>query len=548
MSRRPATGWIAAALAVCALAAAPAGAQGPPGSLQSLPPAVDQPAPSDTPTDGVGPARASRVVGAGLRVPLERAWSAELGLVQRWALLTAGRVFAHTRDGRGHLLVALDVRSGQEVWRRYSTSSSVDVGGSPGRLFMADVGTVGLDAASGRELWRSREEGVRHVVEGERLLMDGHFEVVALSAADGGTLWRTETVYSDGPVTVGAGIVARPGGCAVADGVELLTGSPAWHHFEGCSGHARDGAAFDGTVLWMGSRIHSDRGRAFDMRTGAVVARFSGSTPALAAPLGYRLQSGQLVAFDLRSLEVRWTLPLGSDRASAPLVVDDVVFIAAGSDVVAADRATGTVRWSAPLGHPVVCCEEPRLAAGAGHLVIPTEGGLEVFRAPEAPDSGPSEDDPRPPDPGGTTDDPNPDNGHPGETAAPDPAPGRPPDQTAAPRADGSRDAAAAQPSPTITGAQPASSPRARTRLRARVTLSGRRLVLRACTRPSATGRIRISVLSRTRSHPLRDGCVRFTFTLKARDLERLRGLHLRYAGDADHRPVSRMLRIRRLR
>jgi outer membrane protein assembly factor BamB len=470
-------------------------------------------------------------------VPLERAWSADLGLVQRWALLTAGRVFAHTRDGRGHLLLALDVRSGQEVWRRYSTSSSVDVGGSPGRLFMADAGTVALDAASGRELWRSREEGGRHVIAGDRLLMDGHFEVVALSAAEGATLWRTRTPYSDGRVTVGGGIVARAGGCAVADGVELLTGSPAWHHFEGCSGHARDGAAFDGTVLWMGSRLHADRGRAFDMRTGAVVARFSGSTPALAPPLGYRLQSGQLMAFDLRSLEVRWTLPLGSDRASAPLVVDDLVFVAAGSDVVAADRTTGTVRWSARLGHPIVCCEEPRVAAGARHLVIPTEGGLEVFRAPDSADSGPSEDDPRPPDPGGTTD--APDSARPTDDPTPDD------ESTAGPLADGSRDAT--QPSPTVTGPQPGGSPRARTRLRARANLRGRRLVLRACTRPSATGRIRISFLSRLRWRSLHDGCLRFTFRLKARDVERLAGLRLRYLGDADHRPVSRILRIRRL-
>ena len=98
-----------------------------------------------------------------------------------------------------------------------------------------------------------------------------------------------------------------------------------------------------------------------------------GGFVAISAPLGYQARERALVAFDLRTLEVRWELPLPYDvhrTATAPLVVDDLVLIAAGGQLYAADRHTGALRWSAPLS--AMQSAGGGLAAGDGHLVVPT--------------------------------------------------------------------------------------------------------------------------------------------------------------------------------
>ena len=194
------------------------------------------------------------------------------------------------------------------------------------------------------------------------------------------------------------------------------------------------------------------------------------------------------MAFDLRTLAVRWQLPLpyGSHlSATAPLVVDDLVLIATGGRLYAADRHTGALRWSGELS--ATQSTDGGLAAGDGHVVVPTVRGADVFRTASAPVEGPVS-------------------------------------------------------LPTVPATNPLPpQPRTKPTLRGRARLSGRRLVVTVSTSARATGKVVISVGRRSVTRRLVRGSTRVTIRLRAS--ERPRRITVRYGGDARHLPVRRTLR-----
>ena len=58
----------------------------------------------------------------------------------------------------------------------------------------------------------------------------------------------------------------------------------------------------------------------------------------------------ELVALDWRNGDSVWSVPL--QATSAPLPVNDVVYVAAGGAIHALDAATGAARWTAPMASP----------------------------------------------------------------------------------------------------------------------------------------------------------------------------------------------------
>ena len=230
------------------------------------------------------------------------------------------------------------------------------------------------------------------VVDGGRLLMADPGSAVAISTADGAQLWENPTGSEGGAVSTGLGRAFRAGSnSAVA--FDLVTGARAWRQSAGSSGFNQLPAAFDGAWMWV---TGGGDNRAYDMRNGLVTTLFPrGGFVALSAPVGYQARERALVAFDLRTLAVRWQLPLpyGSHlSATAPLVVDELVLIATGGRLYAADRHTGALRWSGELS--ATQSTDGGLAAGDGHVVVPTVRGADVFRTASAPVDGGAEEGP----------------------------------------------------------------------------------------------------------------------------------------------------------
>ncbi len=130
-----------------------------------------------------------------------------------------GRVYAGFSDG---MVVALDAEVGSVVWQAEVGRNRVfgDISVGPvyrdGRVFVgAAAGPLArLDANTGEIQWKIDLEAVSGPAVGERFLVVGlaSGEVVAVSVANGGELWRrkldggipTRPVLADGAVVVGA--------------------------------------------------------------------------------------------------------------------------------------------------------------------------------------------------------------------------------------------------------------------------------------------------------------------------------------------------------
>ena len=523
--------------------------QSPPGEPSPPAPPVDVAAPNDTPGFQGGPSHAGRIAGAGLTVPLEPAWTVDTGRSSVGALLAGGRVFLRG-GGDDRPVIAYDLATGTERWRRPIERYAVydHLAYADGRVFVPGHETLALDAATGAELWRSPAAGEWPVVDDGRLVLAGNGSITALRASDGTRLWEQPTGSESGAVTTGLGRAFRPGSNS-AIAFDLPTGAPVWRQSAGSTGSSGFPAAFDGAWMWV---MGAGDPRAYDLRTGLVTTLLppKGGAIALSAPLGYQAREDTFVAFDLRTLEIRWTFPLGYEPSvTAPLVVDDLVYFASGGQVRALDRATGALRWSAPLSAP----EDAGggLAAGQGHLVVPTVHGADVFRTPGGPPptSGGPGDGGTPTTPGdsgagGTppaSEDPG-DAGTPATTSEPATLPAtidRSPVDT---NTGGEQHAAATSP-PASTPPSTA-APRVRPPLRGSARLSGLRLVVTVSSAAHVTGQVTISTGRRTLTRTLTNGATRVTVKLKAH--ERPRTITIRYRGDGQHLPATYVAKVRR--
>lgn len=496
----------------------------PPTEPPPPPPPVDAPAFDHTPAFQGGPARAGRIAGASVGTPLELAWTEDTGRASQGALLAGGRVFLRG-GGDERPVLAYDLRSGAQRWRAPVTRYAVydHLAYADGKVFVAGHETLALDAATGAQAWHSPASGEWPVVDGGRLLMGSGVSTVALGAADGAPLWEAPTGDQDGAVSTGLGRAFRAGrDSAVA--FELASGARAWLQSGGSSGHQAAPAAFDGAWMWVAD---SHIGRAYDLRTGLVATLFPpGGLVALSAPLGYQVRERALVAFDLRTLAVRWELPLAYDArqgASPPLVVDELVFLAAGGKLHAVDRLTGTLRWSAPL---TAAQSGGGLAAGEGHVVVPTVVGADVFRAAGTPSGG------TPPADGGAAGGGTPpaDGGAAGG--------GTPPADGGAAGGGTPPSGGGQAPSTLAAGGAGATTPapaRAKPALRGQARVRSGRLVVRVSSSSRVTGSVVISAGRRTVTRRLVRGATRVT--LRLREGERPRRVTVRYTGDARHRP-----------
>lgn len=338
------------------------------------------------------------LAGSGVRAPLEVAWRYSGGVHS--PVMGDGKVFTLRRFPAGGELraVALDPSDGTEVWRSepLELTDSSDLGSlayGAGRVYVSTNGQLtAVAAASGAVLWRRDvSEQPWHgdpIAIGDDVVANGFGMGSTAWAHDGESgarLWK-RAVFS-GPLTDAGGRPAIVDDCGGAEAIDLPTGNRAWMHYEGISCNG-DYAAFDGSWLWAEVPGPDAQGRIYDAASGRLVQRFAGLTPAFGRGFGVHLVDGSLVAFDLRSLERRWTVaaPTGERFTTAPLITDDRVNIATDAGtLLVVDLATGQQRWRGDLGATVPHGGMPSyawgLTAGYGTLIVPTPEGIVGLRS-----------------------------------------------------------------------------------------------------------------------------------------------------------------------
>lgn len=275
----------------------------------------------------------------------------------------SGRLFAHTG---GRFFVALDARSGEELWRRaaltpYHSAPTI----ADGRVFVTtdDNELLALNASNGEVVWshRSIAETARVLatpspaVIGTTLLAPySSGEVAALSVPNGRELW-TEAL-------------TRAGGLTPMSTINDIAASP----------------------VVIGDRVyamsHSGVMAALDLRTGQRLWTLPAGgvhTPALAGDFLFLVTvDAQLTAIDRTTGEVRWLTQLRQfenerrrrDRvawAGPVLAGDRLVLASSRGELVIVDAATGVVSATRDLGDPVFVA--PVIAAET--VVIVTNNG-----------------------------------------------------------------------------------------------------------------------------------------------------------------------------
>ena len=246
-------------------------------------------------------------------------------VVPQWGLVFSSH--EQSPNGGGYV-VALDARTGREVWQRRTLAhphSSVAIDVQKGMLFVGDnLGVLyAFEAQSGRELWRRELDRT-----------DGKADIKT-----------TPTVIPE------LGVVVFGAWSGKIHALDENDGRTVWEHDTG------------GRIMGSTAYLPSTH------------TIFAGSP------------RGTLYAIDAEDGETRWTYQVGARIMSSPAVSGDgraVVFGAGNGTLYAADAETGAPLWDIRIGGEV--SGSPTLV-GNQIYVTTRKGGLWALTTHEAPAS-----------------------------------------------------------------------------------------------------------------------------------------------------------------
>lgn len=346
-------------------------------------------------------------LGTPLVLPPSASWSVALPGAVSYPLVADGKIFVLTAGSAagggsyGTQLFALNAQTGAIAWGPVAIPGTYFWSGHAydnGKLFVVnyDGRLRAFDAATGAPGWSVQLPG-QYAFSSAPTAVDG---VVYLGGAgSGGTVYAVE--QSNGNVlwttSVAGGSQSSP--AVSSDGVfvsypcqvyklDPLSGAALWHYSGPCSGGGGRTTAYSDGRLY--ARDPSDPvARIFDAATGVTVGTFSATTiPALAPQTGYFMQSGTLRAIDRATQQTRWSFTGDGQLTSAPIVVDQVVFVGSATGAVyALDAATGALRWTGAAGAAISAPDEHNavqpltgFGVGEGLLVVPAGSTLTAWR------------------------------------------------------------------------------------------------------------------------------------------------------------------------
>ncbi|GHF58018.1 serine/threonine-protein kinase AfsK [Streptomyces mashuensis] len=222
-------------------------------------------------------------------------------------------------------------------WRPWRFRMTNDVWGTPvvadDLLYVTSFEVHALDVASGRRQFKTRDVAWAMAVADSRIHASDGPTLYALDAADGSERWRLSTdgwVYS-----------------LKADRGTVVTGTRG--------GGAQAWEAANGELLWETSGLQTD----FETPDCG---------PVIHEGTVFVWSDGRLRALEARTGAERWSYPVGDAAACGGVPVrlvvapDGVVYVSAGTRVLAIDAARGDVHWR--FEAPAVFLCAPAFAPG----------------------------------------------------------------------------------------------------------------------------------------------------------------------------------------
>ena len=345
-----------------------------------------------------------------LVTPLTLKWSRDLSgsgvVVISYPLIVGGLVFVTTTitPDNVNTLMALDEHTGATIW-------SADLAGDccfanaaydSGKVFV--VKTNGLmtafDAATGTLLWSvtlpnqsfftSPPTAANGIVFTGGSGVGGN--VYAVDETNGAVLWTMPVENGDhsSPAFVGGNVFVSYS-CPNAYGFNAATGQELWHYPSACQNGCEGGGGktpvvHAGQVYVRDSFCTQTNGVVLDANTGTMTGGFnSDRPPAFIGNLGVFLQSGTLVGVDIPSGQQLWSFAGDGGLQSAPLIVNQTIYIGSSSGTLFGLNTSGQQIWSIQVGAPIAAPDEQNpppttgLGAGDGLLIVPTESTLVAY-------------------------------------------------------------------------------------------------------------------------------------------------------------------------
>lgn len=335
----------------------------------------------------MNPAHTGAVTFKTLSLPSSSTWSVDVGGTASYALIVGGRVFVTVAVNGNSQLLALDGATGAKVWGPIALSGYVNAAYDGGRLFVVSGSTTSqvisaLDPATGNSLWSATVPGgwfTEPPVAAYGIVYAINAGLVtAFDETNGATLWTMGVGGTDGIVAVSVDGVYGASPCT-AVALQPAVGTTLWYNNTGCEGGGGATPVVADGVLFAPDSSAGSSGTVFDAETGTVKDNYSASLiPAFSSSTGFFLYSGTLQGIARSNNQILWSFAGDGQLSTAPIVVNNYVFIGSGGgNLYALDAASGQQVWSQNLGAAIPPSGEygvvqyTGLAAGDGLLVVP---------------------------------------------------------------------------------------------------------------------------------------------------------------------------------
>ncbi len=348
--------------------------------------------------DGFDPA--SRLV-TPLTLKWKRDWSASGVTTISYPLIARGLVFVTTTTSNFvETLLALDEHTGTTVWSANVNGSSAFANAAydSGKVFVVDGDGLmkAFDAATGTLLWKVSLPGQYSFTSPPTAVngivftggAGGGGTVYAVNETNGAVLWTMPVENGDhsSPAVV-SGKVFVSYTCPQAYAFNAVTGQQLWHYSGGCEGGGgKTPVVHAGQVYVRDSFSTPTNGLVLDATTGTKIGGFnSDAPPAFFGNLALFRNSGTLRGVNLSTGQTLWSFAGDGMLSSAPLIVNQTIYIGSSSGTLYGLNLNGQQIWSTQLGATVAGLDEQNayltsgLGAGDGLLVVPAGGVLAAY-------------------------------------------------------------------------------------------------------------------------------------------------------------------------
>jgi outer membrane protein assembly factor BamB len=342
-----------------------------------------------------------------LAPPLRLKWTRNLSTIRAAAisypLIAQGLVFVTivSQNNSGATLMALNEHTGATVW-------SADIGGTyffadaaydSGKVFVVNFDGLmkAFDAATGTLLWSINLPGQYAFTSAPTAVNGVVFEggagsggtVYAVDETNGEVLWTmgVENGDSSSPaVTLGNVFVSYA--CPQTYAFNSVTGQLLWHRSSCCEGGGGATPVVHAAQLYVRDSFCTPgtNGLVLNANTGTRIRGFnSDRPPAFFGNVALFLQSGTLRGVNAQNGQVLWSFAGDGGLQSAPLVVNQTIYIGSSSGTLYGLKASGQQIWSTNVGAPIPPSDEggatvtTGLGAGDRLLIVPTERTLVAY-------------------------------------------------------------------------------------------------------------------------------------------------------------------------